>query len=132
MTAGCSIGKTAGRRRICYYENMGNSEYPDYELVTEDFLELNLYSGYVFFQDIDEDSDYDMFYGTNRGGIRFYRNLADPLKPEISIALEGRMSSSPGAVSPMLSNTRFSTATFPISPRKGFRTRLSCRRTRFG
>ncbi|TKJ39088.1 hypothetical protein CEE37_11750 [candidate division LCP-89 bacterium B3_LCP] len=64
---------------IWYYENQGTPEVPDMVLVSQDLLGLGeINTGYgVEFVDIDNDMDFDVFAGTEAGGIKFYRNITE-------------------------------------------------------
>ena len=74
---------------LCYYENIGTPQNANFEFVTGNFAELNHFRGDVSFGDIDNDGDWDLFYGMREGGIKFYRNLANPLQVELKIAISG-------------------------------------------
>ena len=75
---------------VSYYENVGTPQYPDYELATINFANFavsNILSNCIDFGDIDGDGDFDLFYGTQLGGIKFYRNQSNPSSPALSITL---------------------------------------------
>ena len=76
---------------VSYYENIGTPQNPYFELATIDFAnfaESNILSDCIDFGDIDGDGDLDLFYGTQLGGIKFYRSLANPFQAELSIAVQ--------------------------------------------
>ncbi|NQS97587.1 MAG: VCBS repeat-containing protein [candidate division Zixibacteria bacterium] len=60
---------------IKYYENIGSPEIANFILVTDEFAGIDDYTGGVFFSDIDNDGDLDLFSGQYAGGgIKYYRN----------------------------------------------------------
>ena len=72
---------------IRYYENTGTPNSANFELVTEEFAGLEEYWSVVYFYDIDNDNDLDLFIGKAEGGIKFYRNQSNPSSPALSITL---------------------------------------------
>jgi hypothetical protein len=71
---------------IFYYQNIGTPDSAYFELVDDDFLDVD--EGYYMydicpnFNDIDHDGDYDLFVGYNGGGLKFYRNVGTSIAPE--------------------------------------------------
>ena len=67
------IGETSGT--INFYENAGTPSSPSYELVSDEYLGIDIgrRSAPSFF-DVDEDGDYDMIVGTEDSGLLVFRN----------------------------------------------------------
>ena len=66
---------TGVANEINYYENIGTPQNAQFVLRTEHFVEVEDPAPYVFFCDIDNDGDFDLFAGQYYGGgIKFYRN----------------------------------------------------------
>jgi hypothetical protein len=61
---------------IRYYENIGSPYGANFELISENWENLNIHSPYAYpcISDIDNDSDGDLFIGSEDGGVVFYRN----------------------------------------------------------
>jgi hypothetical protein len=61
--------------QLFYFRNDGSNNAPVWNQITSNFL--NRYSGgetVLFFADIDNDTDADLFIGNIKGGIHFFRN----------------------------------------------------------
>lgn len=67
---------------IRHYENVGDHETPDWQLVTTDFLGLDV-GGWSTpsFADINGDLDLDLFVGAEDGSIVFVENTGTPVSP---------------------------------------------------
>lgn len=71
------VGSSEGR--VAYYENVGTPGAPQFVRRTNHFAETQaLREGAPAVVDIDGDGDNDLFIGTQRGGLHFYRNHAVP------------------------------------------------------
>ncbi|MFQ5632504.1 MAG: FG-GAP-like repeat-containing protein, partial [bacterium] len=74
-------------RRITFYRNTGNATMPQFEWISDDFIDLGLANPSTVvpsWGDIDNDEDYDLFVAANVGGqavIRFYRNIGSATMP---------------------------------------------------
>ncbi|MFH1735463.1 MAG: FG-GAP-like repeat-containing protein [bacterium] len=68
-----------GWEQITYFKNIGTSQSFEFQLITGNFSNINISSGYtdVSFIDIDSDNDYDLFIGERYGKIWYYRNDGD-------------------------------------------------------
>jgi len=65
---------------ISFFENIGDSMQPDYQLEIDTLRDLNgdwIWGGHVDFADIDNDNDFDLFVGRYEGYIKFYENMGD-------------------------------------------------------
>ncbi|HEX7343498.1 MAG TPA: FG-GAP-like repeat-containing protein, partial [bacterium] len=75
-----------GTLDIWYFQNNGSAQWPDFQLVTQNWQGIYIYSGlqrYLQFYDIDQDGDLDLFFFNNwdePGGLnlRFYENQGTP------------------------------------------------------
>ena len=72
------------RGRLLFYRNIGNNQYYNYELVTENYQELE-FNGDIYptFIDLDDDGDYDLVIGMGDigsldGRVFYYRNAGAP------------------------------------------------------
>ena len=62
---------------LAYYENIGDSSYPKFELVSTDYMNLsveNFLGIYPTFGDMDDDGDQDMVIGNYTGKMHYYEN----------------------------------------------------------
>lgn len=65
-----------GSGKIRYYRNDGNSAECSWTLVNDDYIPLNFSgAGYIYFSDIDDDEDEDLFVGTQNMGIMHIQNI---------------------------------------------------------
>ena len=72
---------------LVYFENKGSTEFADFQLVSDDFL--NLKSKHIkgimpTFADIDGDDDLDLFFGKMDGSISFYENKGTAENPDFT------------------------------------------------
>ena len=70
---------------LVYFENKGSSGSANFQLVSDDYL--NLKSNHIrgimpTFTDIDGDDDLDLFFGKLDGFISFYENIGDAQNPD--------------------------------------------------
>lgn len=60
---------------IRYYRNEGNPSTPNFVLVTNEFMNINVHQNSCpAFTDIDNDTDFDLFVGNIKGGLYYFRN----------------------------------------------------------
>ncbi len=72
---------------MSFYENIGNAQNPVWSGKCVSFI-CDIFVGNAvapIFADIDGDSDYDLFFGTERSGFFFYRNVGTPSIPQFSL-----------------------------------------------
>ena len=70
---------------LYYFQNNGTSSTPRFDLVTENFGEINAdLSVTPTFGDIDGDNDFDLLIGTFDGKISLYRNVGTKFNPTFS------------------------------------------------
>lgn len=78
------IGDCSGG--IHHFENVGTPDSACFELITDNFLNCgdnyNISQEKPTFCDIDNDGDYDFFFGRSAGGITFYRNYGNSKVPD--------------------------------------------------
>jgi hypothetical protein len=72
--------------RLFLYENVGTATDPVFELIDDDYLDLNQFSQTIFdfspeFGDLDSDGDIDVIVGDQEGRIHFAENIAGPGQP---------------------------------------------------
>lgn len=69
--------------RIWFYRNDGTITSPIWIFVTDHFgnIDLDIDEAKPCFADIDEDSDFDIISGTDRGTLEFYENVGDANNP---------------------------------------------------
>ncbi len=75
------IGENMGN--IHFYENLGNEEVFEFSFVSDFYFDIDVgnYSSPEFL-DIDNDTDPDLFVGSQEGNIIFYRNIGTNLNPD--------------------------------------------------
>ena len=64
---------------IAYYRNVGDTNFPEFELITRDYNSLsadNRVGLFPTFGDLDDDGDLDMVCGTISGELSYYENIA--------------------------------------------------------
>jgi len=64
---------------IAYYKNVGDTNFPEFELITRDFNGLSAddrFGLFPTFGDLDNDGDLDMICGTISGRLSYYENTA--------------------------------------------------------
>ena len=84
------IGDNSGK--IYFYENLGNEFEFEFELVDNNFLNIDIGSRSApFFLDIDSDGDDDLILGSHNQNIKIYQNLGDEYveNPCINIPYHG-------------------------------------------
>ena len=66
--------------REYYFENVGNNQQPEYELITAQIVVPTFYMIYQspVFCDIDNDQDLDLFVSSYLGQIAFFENVGNP------------------------------------------------------
>ncbi len=86
---------------LLYFQNIGTSEFPAYELVDSDFGKLNQFSissieYHPAFGDLDSDGDIDLLVGEGSGSLYYLENTAGPDNPmQLSNAVGQYMEISP-------------------------------------
>jgi hypothetical protein len=78
----------AKNARLHLYENVGNKMEPVFQLIDDDYLNLNQFSQSTFaftpgFGDLDGDGDLDAVIGENGGRLFFAENTAGPGRPAV-------------------------------------------------
>lgn len=74
------VGETSGT--INYYQNTGTAEAPLFELVSDEYLDIDIgRRSKPTFLDYDSDGDYDLFIGSEASGILLYRNDGSAQSP---------------------------------------------------
>ena len=75
-----------GLGQILFYENTGTALNWDFELVTEEFANIDVGDfAHPCFVDIDADNDFDLFVGNYNGIIGFYRNDGDSVNYDYTL-----------------------------------------------
>lgn len=75
------IGEYGGN--INSYENTGSPANPNFVLVTENYLDIDVgENSFPFFADMDGDGDFDLIVGSANNGFLFYRNTGTPQNPD--------------------------------------------------
>jgi len=65
--------------KVYYYENVGTAFEPEMTLITNNFEGIDVdENASPEFCDIDDDSDYDLFVGSEDGIVWFYENIGSP------------------------------------------------------
>ena len=68
------VGETSGT--INFYRNVGGPSAPSFELVSDEYLGIDVGRRSVpAFFDVDDDGDFDMIVGTEDSGVLLYRNV---------------------------------------------------------
>lgn len=74
------VGESSGT--LNYYRNEGTAAAPRFELVSDEFLEIDVGRRSVpAFLDVEGDGDHDLVLGSETGGLLFYRNDGTPEEP---------------------------------------------------
>jgi len=73
---------------LLFLKNIGDSENAEFEIITENYNDIDEYESAPSLIDIDADSDFDLFVGNNIGQINFYRNDGSPEEPEWTFVTE--------------------------------------------
>ncbi len=74
------VGETSGT--INFYENTGSPSQPVFELVSDEYLGIDVGRRSVpAFADIDGDGDFDMIIGSEDQGLVIFRNTGSPFEP---------------------------------------------------
>ncbi len=75
------IGEASGT--INYYQNTGSASAPNFELVSDKYLDIDVGRRSVpTFVDLDADGDYDMVIGKESFGFVYYKNNGTPQVPQ--------------------------------------------------
>ncbi len=75
------IGEFSGN--LNFYRNDGSAESPNFVLEVERYLDIDVgRSSIPTFCDIDGDEDFDLFIGSEEGGINFWRNTGTVTNPQ--------------------------------------------------
>jgi hypothetical protein len=75
---------------VHWYRNEGDSEHPEFALITKDFngIHVEVFNSRPVFADIDSDNDLDLFVGSGGGRIEFYRNEGTAFQHDYSLETE--------------------------------------------
>ncbi len=75
------VGEASGT--INYYNNAGTPESPQFELVSDEYLDIDVgRRSFPSFVDLDADGDYDMLIGQEAFGFSYYQNTGTPQAPQ--------------------------------------------------
>jgi hypothetical protein len=82
------INDTRSLQSIVLYRNIGTNRAPEYQWVTDDYLNIATTTGMSNFKnliptagDVDNDGKIDLLIGEDSGGLIYYRNSASPTQP---------------------------------------------------
>jgi len=78
------------RNNFVYYRNTGSINIPQFTKITENFI-VNIDAGsysYPCFADIDNDNDFDLFIGSDRAYVSFYRNTGNVSAPQLTLVTD--------------------------------------------
>ncbi|MBO6575884.1 MAG: VCBS repeat-containing protein [Rhodothermales bacterium] len=77
------VGEASGT--INFYRNEGTTTSPDFQLVSDEYLEIDIGRRSVpAFSDWDGDGDFDLFIGSELDGILVFENSGTPMVPEFT------------------------------------------------
>jgi len=75
--------------QVAYFENIGNAQSPEFELITRDYQDLSLIGlgqgMRLTFGDMDDDGDKDLFIGEVQGSIHYFENVSAGLEAEFQL-----------------------------------------------
>jgi len=78
------LGASGGS--VTYFENVGSSREPEFELVEDAFSNVEVrHRSSPAFHDVDGDGDMDLFLGSKVEGIHFYRNVGTKQEARFSV-----------------------------------------------
>ena len=80
----------SNENRLAFFVNSGSASAPQFDLADENFIVPPRFISFITpsFVDIDNDLDYDLFFGSNHGFVTFYRNQGDSLVPNFVLENE--------------------------------------------
>jgi hypothetical protein len=75
---------------LAFYRNIGTTSTPQFTLENRNFIipPINMDFMTPAFVDSDNDSDLDLFFGSNHGFVTFYRNLGTAVVPDFLLVTE--------------------------------------------
>ncbi len=73
--------------RLSFYRNTGSPSSPNFQLVEENYIttDRNVDFMHAVFVDIDKDSDFDLFFGSNFGSITYFKNNGSRENPLLEL-----------------------------------------------
>lgn len=84
------LSGSSSTNNFIYYKNTGTVNAPSFTKITENFInaiDAGSFS-YPCFADIDNDGDPDLFIGSDRPKISFYRNTGTPTSPQFNLEID--------------------------------------------